>query len=140
MQMNKKQKQIIKQYLKQVKSNIPFRNKCSQHLLKNLTLSISEIFTENPTFTLNDLMEHFGNPKDIASILLEEVPTEKIVHMIKQRRVNSYVFLLVVATISAIFCNAYWFLGKNASPNISKTIYMSTSASTIHHNISENIQ
>lgn len=117
--MNKKQEQIIKQYLKQVKSNIPFRNKCSQHLLKNLTLSISEIFTENPAFTLNDLMEHFGTPNDIAGILLEEVPTEKIVHIIKQRRANSYVFLLVVAT---------------------KTIYMSTSVSTIHHNISENIQ
>ncbi len=103
--MNNVKKKLIKQYLHQVKAKIPYRSKCSKHMLQNLSLSIDEYTLENPDFTLEQLRENFGSPEDIASTLLEDMDSKDIIHSIKQtRRLICSIVLLVIVFTFCIRC------------------------------------
>lgn len=95
--MNNVKKKLIKQYLHQVKAKIPYRSKCSKHMLQNLSLSIDEYTLENPDFTLEQLRENFGSPEDMDS--------KDIIHSIKQtRRLICSIVLLVIVFTFCIRC------------------------------------
>lgn len=128
--MNKNQKLLIAKYLKQVKSDIPFKNKCSKHMLKNLKLSITDFCQENPDFTFDSLVNTFGTPAEIADTLLEEVPPEKIIHSIKQRKVILCASVVMLVVVSAIFCNIYRIFYNHTSFEVKKEVYIPISSST----------
>ncbi len=119
--MKNSQKKLAKKYLQQVKANIPYHTKCSKHVLQNLTLGIEEYALENPDFNLEQLIENFGSPEDIASTLLDDVDSENIVRSIKLKR--KLFCAIVVLLILFVFCIQY--MGRTETVGIEEVIYTS---------------
>lgn len=103
--MKNSQKKLAKKYLQQVKAKIPYQTQCSKHVLQNLALSIEEYALENPDFEMEQLIENFGSPEDIASTLLEDVDSKNIVRSIKLK--HKLFCVIVVLLILFVFCIFY---------------------------------
>lgn len=117
--MKSSQKKLAKKYLQQVKANIPYQTKCSKHVLQNLTLGIEEYALENPDFDLEQLIDNFGSPEDIASTLLEDVDSEHIVRSIKSKR--KLFCTIIVLLILLVFCMRYY--SRTDAVKIQEIIY-----------------
>lgn len=101
--MKNSQKKLAKKYLQLVKAKIPFQTKCSKHVLQNLALSIEEYALENPDFDMEQLIENFGSPEDIASTLLEDVDSKNIMRSIKSKRILiSAIFVLLILFVVGV--------------------------------------
>lgn len=119
--MKNSQKKLAKKYLQQVKAKIPFQTKCSKHVLQNLALSIEEYALENPDFDMEQLIENFGSPEDIASTLLEDVDSKNIVHSIRLKR--KLFCVIVCLLILLLFCMRHF--SSNDAVGIQEVIYTS---------------
>lgn len=103
--MKNSQKKLAKKYLQQVKAKIPYQTQCSKHVLQNLALSIEEYALENPDFDMEQLIENFGSPENIASTLLEDVDSKNIVHSIKLKR---KLFCVIVGLLILFVISVYY--------------------------------
>ena len=86
-------------------AKIPYQTQCSKHVLQNLALSIEEYALENPDFDMEQLIENFGSPENIASTLLEDVDSKNIVHSIKLKR---KLFCVIVGLLILFVISVYY--------------------------------
>lgn len=119
--MKNSQKKLAKKYLQQVKVKIPYQTKCSRHVLQNLTLGIEEYALENPDFDMEQLIENFGSPEDIASSLLEDVNSKNIVRSIKSKRI----LICAIVVLLILFVVGIQHFINHQTTGIEEVIYTS---------------
>lgn len=68
----------ISRYKKALKKNLHCTRNTQKQLLKRFELTWSTFLEDNPAPSMDDLCAAFGSPKEMASILMEEVTLEEI--------------------------------------------------------------
>lgn len=69
----------ISRYKKAVKKNLRCTRNTQKQLLKKFEITWSTFLEDNPTPSMDELCTAFGSPKEMASVLMEEVTPEEIV-------------------------------------------------------------
>lgn len=69
----------ISRYKKALKKNLHCTRNTQKQLLKKFESTWSTFLEDNPTPSMDELCTAFGSPKEMASVLMEEVTPEEIV-------------------------------------------------------------
>ena len=97
--------QIIDIYINEVKKEI-YKLSPADDFLNELKNNLIEYSEDNPNCTMNDLIEQFGAPEDIAKEFLDNTPvyTPKIIAKKRKRKKIIIVLLCVALLIAAVYC------------------------------------
>lgn len=95
-------KKEINKYLKQVMYFIPLPYKQKKEYTKLLENKILELEALYGTITYNDIVEKFGNPKDVASDFLSEMDTETLITRIKFSSFIKKMIIIILALASFV--------------------------------------
>lgn len=68
----------ISKYKKALKKNLRCTRNTQKQLLKKFEITWSTFLEDNPTPSMDELCTAFGSPKEMASVLMEEVTPEEI--------------------------------------------------------------
>ena len=68
----------ISKYKKALKKNLRCTRNIQKQLLKKFEITWSTFLEDNPTPSMDELCTAFGSPKEMASVLMEEVTPEEI--------------------------------------------------------------
>lgn len=86
---------------------------CTPQLRKRLVAqmqeSVADYLDENPQTTMQDLYEHFGEPKQVAENALQELDPKELQNQLKRARWRR---LLVVLVLGAGIVFSGWYLGR----------------------------
>lgn len=67
----------ISKYKKALKKNLRCTRNTQKQLLKKFEITWSTFLEDNPTPSMDDLCAAFGSPKEMASVLMDEVTPEE---------------------------------------------------------------
>lgn len=97
--------QIIDIYINEVKKEI-YKLSPADDFLNELKNNLIEYSEDNPNCTMNDLIEQFGAPEDIAKEFLDNTPayTPKIIAKKRKRKKIIIVLLCTTLLIAVIYC------------------------------------
>lgn len=90
--------ECISKYKKVLKKNLRCPRNTQKQLLQKFDVSLSRFLEENPSPSMDKLCTAFGSPKEMASILTEEVIPAEIARYRRKR----YFFLGILGCIIAI--------------------------------------
>ncbi len=115
-------KQTIRKYYKQICNVLPVSPQ-KDEALKSLKKELTEYAFQNPNLKYEDLVEKYGQPFDIATMLYPD-DTEKSTFdkLIYPKRIIAIILLIVFLTVS-ICIMAALINGKYASENYSEKDY-----------------
>lgn len=97
---NKSSKNEITSYLNNIKNCLVCSPALKKKILFDLKNSLDEFLLENPTSTIDDIVNHFGTPEDISSSCLINLEEGDISSSIRQsKRIRKIIILLALAII-----------------------------------------
>ncbi len=90
-----------RKYYKMIRHTIPLRHKQDQELLLSYKRQLSEIATELPDITYEELSQELGTPREITDSYLSDQSTDRIMDNLKKtRRIRRWLwFAALVLTI-----------------------------------------
>lgn len=89
----------ISKYKKALKKNLRCTHNTKKQLLKKFEITWSTFLEDNPTPSMDDLCTAFGSPKEMASVLMEEVTPEEIVRYRRRKFFLWGIFGCVLALV-----------------------------------------
>ena len=75
---NKVLKRKVKKYIRHIKSAFPIMKTQEKTFIKALTDDIEGFIEENPQCTIEDVIDRFGEPKNIAEDYLVQLDTSRL--------------------------------------------------------------
>lgn len=79
-------KKQLKQYYRSVYKCLPVSQKQKQQILNQIRHSVEGYLTENPSADMPQIIQHFGNPEEIASTYVENMTTTEILKRFHVRK------------------------------------------------------
>ena len=92
---------LCKQYISQVKLQLPTIGKSEKNYLTTLTSNLEDFCEDTSPQTMDDLYKEFGSPVDTVNSYISTLPTETL---IKRIRTSKYIRCLIVALIIMFAC------------------------------------
>ena len=89
----------ISKYKKALKKNLRCTRNTQKQLLKKFEITWSTFLEDNPTPSMDELCTAFGSPKEMASVLMEEVTPEEIVRYRRRKFFLWGIFGCVLALV-----------------------------------------
>lgn len=71
-------KNCVTRYKKILKRNLYCSGNTRKRLLQKFEIALSAFLEDNPTPSMDELSAAFGPPKEMASVLMEEVPKQEV--------------------------------------------------------------
>lgn len=93
----------IRQFLREIRKNIPGGGKRKGQILRQVKASILEYLAEVPSASYGDLVTRFGTPAQIAETYLEELDVPDLRKQLTIRKK-----ILVIVSLVAIFIILLW--------------------------------
>lgn len=91
--------QIICSYIKEIKHHLPIYKSEEKKFINDLQNAIMDFSNETKEFTYNELINHFGSPKDLVANYLLEADAE---HLSREIRYSHRIKLISIFSIGAI--------------------------------------
>lgn len=118
--------QIIHSYIKEIKHHLPIYKEREKKYIKDLCDAIMDFSNGTKEFTYNELINHFGSPKDLVANYLLEADSQ---HLSKEIRYSHRIKLIsifsigaVIASLTIIIMLQYFFYYNAQSSYISREI------------------
>lgn len=96
--MNKTTKKDLKKYYREIQQELTCSFLIKKILIKELKNNIKNSEQDNPELTINDIIEIYGTPKEIANGLHEE----NYANMKKKK--NKMIIIIILLSILVIAC------------------------------------
>ncbi len=126
--MNHNMKLQLKKYFRDIKAGIPKDYPCRERILNQIQKSITNFLEEQPEASFSDILEKFGNPIDIASSFIDDMPGEEIAEILKKEKHKKFIILTICITIcifaASISCYLYLYPPVKITETV--TIYKET--------------
>lgn len=84
--MSRQNQQELEQYFKQIKLLFPVFGPYEKRFYEDLKASVTEFTLLEPNYTLGDLHENFGDPKEIIRTYLASVDSDYMYKQIKRTK------------------------------------------------------
>ena len=97
---------ICKQYIKEIKTLLPIKQKSEKEYLKKLLADIDDYCEDANVTSKQDLYENYGTPAEVAGNYITSVDTDLL---IKRMRVSKVVRACVITLIVAIIIAAAYY-------------------------------
>ena len=95
------------EYLSSVKRQLTIPSEMAKKLLNDLSRSIGEYIHDNPSATMDDLIERFGDPKIIADEYISALDRDELKTEIKKSRfIKRIILAIAVAFILTVTITA----------------------------------
>ena len=91
--------QIIYSYIKEIKHYLPLYKSKEKNFVNDLQNAIMDFSNETKEFTYNELLNHFGEPKDLVANYLLEADAQ---HLSKEIRYSHHIKLISIFSIGAV--------------------------------------
>lgn len=92
----------ISKYKRALKTNLRCTRNTQKQLLKKFEITLSTFLEDNPSPSLDELCTAFGAPKEMASVLMEEVTPEEIARFRKNT--------IIVRSVAGVLIGVILFL------------------------------
>ena len=96
----------IEKYIKNVKTIMPIHSKREKEYLLKLNMYLQEFIDENPDYLYSNIVEQFGEPKDIV---VEYINTVDENHLIKSMKTRTLIYRFVIFLSLIGLVLATWF-------------------------------
>ena len=94
--------QIIRSYIKEIKHHFPIYKSDEKKFINDLQNAIMDFSNETKEFTYNELISHFGSPKDLVANYLLEADAQ---HLSREIRYSHRIKLISIFSIGTIIAS-----------------------------------
>lgn len=107
--------QIIHSYIEEIKHYFPIYKSNEKKFINDLKSAIMDFFNETKELSYNELLEHFGAPKDLVANYLLEADAQylskniRYSHRIKLIATFSIIFVILSLAIVIIFQYLFYY-------------------------------
>ncbi|MBR2555883.1 MAG: hypothetical protein IKE94_13555 [Aeriscardovia sp.] len=103
------EKQICEQYIKRVKTLLPYVGKAEKKYLDNLRLNVEDYCVNESIHSLLELENGFGKPEDIVHEYISSIEIDELIKRLNSRKlIKRIVFcVLILAVAVAVFFAIY---------------------------------
>lgn len=130
--------QIGNQYLKQVKASLTCPGKIKKRLLLQLQGDVAEFLETNPNAAMQDLVNRFGPPEQMAISYLANLDGDELQKQIRKSKViKRIVMFTCIGILSIILIVASIIIIDNLTDDVSVVTYTVSEGETVITNYSE---
>ena len=104
-------KNAVEQYIGKLKSSLPLPRKVQKQYAALVREQLNGYVSENPDSSYEDLVDCFGDPKDVAASQLDKTDTKELARKARGRRIAWIVIavLAVALVLTAIHIIRVWY-------------------------------
>lgn len=110
----------IKQYLRQIRSQLQCSRRKRTGLMKPLLRSMQSYLLENDDVSYDDLVNAFGTPKEMSAMLTEKIPESEISRYRRCKTIQNS--LLILLCVSSILLLVYTLFFSTMPVEVTQTI------------------
>jgi hypothetical protein len=119
------ERDILKHYLKQIKSLFPVYGKYEKRFLMDFEKSIQGYLESDSEMTIEKAISHFGSPADIIQDYMENIDSDdliKRVHIAQKIRIGVIAIVLIVAIATTTLSVMHYYQYKEAQKAIASVV------------------
>ena len=105
----KKNESALKKYYQEISMWLPCSCKEKKRILQNIKTNMNDYLINNPEASIQDIENHFGSAKMIASCYIDITDRDSILQSLRNRKINKRFILATAAAIILLWgCVVGW--------------------------------